>query len=608
MISKRSITPFAFIAAFMMAPANAQVAGDLDGDADVDRIDQRIFQGSLNQCSGDAGFITETDYNSNGCTDLADYRTWVGFYQAFTPPQPCMDCTRSARSLFKGPPASTLTISFGLKQLRFDWSASSGATHYRLFENPDGVSGFTQVGTDLTTTNTVVDIAVHRTDWANARYLLEACNSLGCTPSNEVFALSGMLQTIGYFKASNTGAGDGFGGEFVRSVVLSADGNTLAVSASFEDSAVAVINGDQGDNSATDAGAVYVFTHAGGTWSQQAYIKASNTDRGDHFGNFIALSADGNTLAVGAPLEDSQATGINGDQSKDEFGLDQNCGAVYVFTRSGSTWSQQAYIKASNTQVFDAFGQAVALSADGNTLAVGAGGEDSAATDINGDQSNNSAAGAGAVYVFTRAGSSWSQQAYIKASNTQVDDGFGVPIALSADGNTLAVVALKEDSAATGINGDQADNSATLAGAVYVFTRSGSTWSQQAYMKASNTDAGDGFGRVALSANGNTLAVGANAEASLATGINGDETNSGFLNADVGAVYVFTRAGSTWSQQAYVKASNTALDDLFGWSVALSGDGNTLAVGAFGEDSAATGVGGDQADNGASGAGAVYLY
>ncbi len=108
------------------------------------------------------------------------------------------------------------------------------------------------------------------------------------------------------------------------------------------------------------------------------------------------------------------------------------------------------------------------MSADGNTLAVGARDEDSAATGIDGDQADNSALAAGAVYVYTRAGATWSQQAYVKASNTGRGDNFG-SVTLSADGNTLAVAAFREDSAATGIGGDQADNSAGGAGAVYLY-------------------------------------------------------------------------------------------------------------------------------------------
>src|SRR5262249_46049315 len=149
------------------------------------------------------------------------------------------------------------------------------------------------------------------------------------------------------------------------------------------------------------------------------------------------------------------------------------------------------------------------------------------ATGIGGNQADNSAFQAGAVYVFTRSGATWSQQAYLKASNTDAFDEFGASVALSAGGSTLAVGPTRESSAATGIGGNPADNSASLAGAVYVFTRSGATWSQQAYLKASNTDAGDNFGgSVALSADGSTLAVGTRLEASAATGIGGNSADN----------------------------------------------------------------------------------
>ncbi len=498
------------------------------------------------------------------------------------------------------PSAANLSVGFSLKQLQFSWTAASGATSYRLLQNPDGMSGFTQVGSDLpsSASSTTLDIAVHRHNWAAARYALDACNSAGCTRSNEVTTTAGMLQAIGYFQASNTEAGDFFG-----TVALSSDGNTLAVGAPGEDSAATGINGNQGDNSAANAGAVYVFTRTSGVWSQQAYLKASNTGVDDQFGTEVALSADGNTLAVGASNEDSAASGVNGDESDNSA---TDAGAVYVFTRSGGTWSQQAYLKASNPDPGDELGSSLALSGDGDTLAAGALQEASAATGINGDESDNSAFRAGAVYVFIRSGGMWSQQAYVKASNTDAGDFFGGSVALNGDGNTLGVGAGLEDSAATGINGNQADNSAADAGAVYVFTRSGSTWSQQAYVKASNTGLNDFFGGVALSSDGNTLAVGAAGESSAATGIGGNQSDNSAISA--GAVYVFTRSGTTWSQQAYVKASNTGAGDFFGIGRALSGDGSTLAVKALGEDSAATGIGGNQADNSASSAGAVYLY
>ncbi|NKE69292.1 integrin [Nitrospiraceae bacterium HYJII51-Mn-bac16s-1-B09] len=569
------------------------------------------------------------------------------------------------------PPGSfPLTVTFGIKQLQFDWPKIGDDTFYRLFENPDGVSGFSQIGGDIPAGTTAVtrDIVVYRHNWGKARYRLSACDQRGCIDSNEIDVLDGMLQTIGYFKSSNKGPSDDFGLSFGFSVALSGDGNTLAVGALNEASAATGINGNQADNSAADSGAVYLFARSGGNWSQQAYIKASNTDAGDGFGYSVALSADGNTLAVGARYEASAATGINGNQADNSA---NNAGAVYLFIRSGESWSQEAYIKSSNTNIGDEFGDSVALSGDGNTLAVGApyedsGGQDSgavylffrngswtqqayikgsntgasdkfgwsvalstdgsalavgawgeasAATGINGNQADNSAQNAGAVYLFIRDGESWSQQAYIKPSITHgfnpfggSEGGlFGYAVTLSGDGNTLAVGAYAEPSSATGINGNQADTSARQAGAVYLFVRSGGNWSQQAYIKASNTDAGDWFGfSVALGADGNTLAVGALNEASAAAGIHGNQTDNSA--DDSGAVYFFVRNGESWSQEAYIKASNTDAGDWFGHSVALSGDGATLAAGARFESSAATGIDGNQDDDAMMRIGAVYLY
>jgi hypothetical protein len=253
---------------------------------------------------------------------------------------------------------------------------------------------------------------------------------------------------------------------------------------------------------------------------------------------------------------------------------------------------QQAYVKESNTAFLDGFGRSVTLSADGATLAVGA-------------PSRSQSSGAG--YVFTRSGTAWSQQADITVSNADPDDQFGFSVALSSDGSTLAVGAPNEASAATGIDGNQADNSAAFAGAVYVFTRSGTAWSQHAYIKASNTDPDDGFGlSVALSSDGSILAVGAVGESSAATGIGGTQTDNSAGAS--GAVYLFARSAMTWSQRAYIKASNTGASDEFGWNAALSADGASLAVSAPFEASAATGIGGNQTDNSASSAGAVYVF
>jgi predicted porin len=325
---------------------------------------------------------------------------------------------------------------------------------------------------------------------------------------------------------------------------------------------------------------------------QQSYIKASNTGADDQFGYLIAFSGD--TLVVGAPLEDSNANGVNGNQTNDNS---TDSGAVYVFTRNAGVWTQQAYLKASNTNSGDQFGVSVAI--DGDTLAVGATSESSNATGVNGDQTNHLAPDSGAVYVFTRTSGVWSQQAYIKASNTDAGDQFGVSVALAGD--TLAVGAHHEDSNATGVNGNQLNNTALDSGAVYVFTRNAGVWTQQAYLKASNA-AGEFGGGVTLA--GDTLAVGAPFEDSNATGVNGNQFDT--TAADAGAVYVFTRTVGVWSQQAYIKASNTDAGDRFGHDIKINGE--TLAVGARFEASASSGVNANQTDNSAFNAGAAYVF
>ncbi len=132
---------------------------------------------------------------------------------------------------------------------------------------------------------------------------------------------------------------------------------------------------------------------------------------------------------------------------------------------------------------------------------------------------NNLAPNSGAVYVFSRTDGVWSQQAYLKSSNTDIGDSLGSH-SIAIDGDTVVVGSIFESSSATGVDGDQMDNSAGNAGAAYVFTRTGGVWSQQAYLKASNTDAEDSFG-YAIALSGETIVIGAPDEASNATGSGG---------------------------------------------------------------------------------------
>src|SRR5262249_29903683 len=145
--------------------------------------------------------------------------------------------------------------------------------------------------------------------------------------------------------------------------------------------------------------------------------------------------------------------------------------------------------------------------------------------------------------------------------------------AVAIDGDTIVVGARWEDGAAAGVNGDETSDAAPLAGAAYVFVRQGTSWSQQAYLKASNPGHGDEFG-YAVGVSGDTIVIGAHDEESSTTGIDSTPDDNA---EEAGAAYVFGRVGTTWSQQAYVKASNTASYAEFGDSVAVSGD--TIVVG-----------------------------
>jgi hypothetical protein len=437
----------------------------------------------------------------------------------------------------------------------------------------------------------------------------------------------GAWRQAAYLKASNPGMFDHFGeggaldGHIGNAVAVSGDGNTIAVGAQHESSSARGINGNQNDDSAYNAGAVYVFVRSGATWAQQAYVKASNSGSGDHFGNAVALSADGNTMAVAAFWESSGATGVDGNQTDNSI---PQSGAVYVFTRSGATWTQQAYLKASNTGRAgegdtpgegDQFGFSVALSGDGTTLAVGAPSEDSNAGGINGNQHDDSASSAGAVYLFTRTGTTWTQHAYLKSdtpTNFTLGDQFGYSVALNGDGTTLAVGVYDEAGSGRTVNAP-IDTGRNGAGAVYVFRRQGTTWSREAYLKTWNAEGGDSWGvSVAVSDDGNTLAVGSIDEDCLCPGLVHAPSDVGATdqkaNTSAGAAAIFVRSGATWMQQAYLKPSNPGEGDWFGVRLALSGDGRTLVVGAQNEDSGARGVNGRQDDESATEAGAVYVF
>jgi hypothetical protein len=327
----------------------------------------------------------------------------------------------------------------------------------------------------------------------------------------------GLLALLALQQAQLT-AGDGAANDFFGYSVAIA-GDTALVGA---------YNDGVGAN--TSQGSAYVFTRSGSTWSQQAKLTANDGAAGDYFGVSVAIA--GETALVGAFRDD---VGANPDQ-----------GSAYVFSRSGATWSQQTKLTANDGAANDRFGWSVAIA--GETALVGAYYDDVGA---NTEQ--------GSAYVFSRAGSTWSQQAKLTAApgDGAAGDYFGYSVAIAGD---TALVGAPYDT--VGANARQ--------GSAYVFSRAGSTWSQQAKLTAAPGDgaAGDYFGySVAIA--GETALVGAHL----------DDVGA---NTDQGSAYVFTRAGSTWSQQAKLTADAGAAGDYFGVSVAIAGE--TALVGANYDD------------------------
>ncbi len=361
--------------------------------------------------------------------------------------------------------------------------------------------------------------------------------------------------------ASDGASSDGFG----YSVAVSGD---TALIGSFQDDVPA------GGN----AGSAYVFSRTGATWSQQAQLTASDGAASDFFGNAVAI--DGNTALVGAYQDD---TGANANQ-----------GAAYAYTRSGTTWTQQAKLTSPDGTASDNFGSGVALT--GDTAVIGVNNDDVGANSNQGSAwvfsrigstwigpdltllASDGAAGdafgysvsingetalvgtpfataQGAAYVFVRSGGIWTQQAKLTAADGANGDLFGVHVALSGD--TALVSAYSDD---IGANTNQ--------GSAYVFIRSGSTWAQQAKLTASDGVAGALFGySVGLSEN---------------TALIGARDQQVGTNNFQGAAYIFTRAGTNWTQQARLVAADGVAGDGLGGSAAIFGD--TAVVGAFNDD------------------------
>ena len=324
------------------------------------------------------------------------------------------------------------------------------------------------------------------------------------------------------------------------------DSNTVVVGAFQEDA-------DLGSGALPDAGSAYIFILSGNTWVQQVKLNASDAGSNDYFGWSVAISGD--TVVIGAWQDDP-------DLGAGELG---NAGSVYVFVRTGSSWSQQAKLNATDAESEDMFGYSIAI--DGDTIVVGAKGEDP-------DLGDGELEYAGSAYVFTRSNGIWSQQAKLNATDAEASDVFGFSVAI--DGNTIVVAAPWEYpdlGAGLILNG----------GSVYVFFRSAGNWIQQEKLNALDTWDNAQFG-FSVGIDGDTIISGARFDA--------PDLGSGPIWG-AGSAYIFKRSGSNWIQQAKLNANDAQEYDRFGWSVAIDGD---LAIaGAIYQD-----LGGAAIDGGAA--------
>jgi len=294
------------------------------------------------------------------------------------------------------------------------------------------------------------------------------------------------------------------------------------------------------DNSnGADAGAAYIFKRSGTSWMQEAKLTASDGAASDWFGCSVSLNGD---YAVIGAYSDDTSSG-------------SNAGSAYVFKRSGTSWTQEAKLTASDGAAYDYFGYSVSISGD------------YAIAGANGDNNGNGA-DAGAAYIFKRSGTSWTQEAKLIASDGAAGDCFGCSVSISGD---YAIAGAWYDDNSNGAN----------AGSAYIFKRSGTSWTQEAKLIASDGAAGDCFG-CSVSISGDYAIAGAN----------GDDNGNG---ADAGAAYIFKRSGTSWTQEAKLIASDGAAGDYFGDSVSISGD------------YAIAGAPGDDNGNGAD-AGAAYIF
>jgi hypothetical protein len=507
----------------------------------------------------------------------------------------------SSLALAAPPPAPTVTVGTGLKQLRFDVEPVSGASFYRLWFRANG--GATWVKYSETTSADpvfVANISSHLLDWWNARYKVSACNSSGCGTTADIYVTEHMRDTVGFFKPRAGAIDPKLHGD---AVALSADGKALAV-----------LSGET-IGPRTNSVVVTVYRKGPNGWAEERRLVPSlpENDTADReSGRRLSINGDGTVVALGVPHE--YALYPNHPKFR---------GAAYVFRKTGTTWAQEAKFADGETTA-NKFGTNVELDDAGQTLVVTRWSEYAP------------------VDIYRRGTNGWMLEKQLTVPN----DGTGCStLALSGDGRVLgrsctfgyanAYLEIREGagwplrqqvplgrfggvgdvsfdgSLIVASTGREQPDGATWTPTLMVLRRDGGTWQPDPAFthvgRARGLPSGTvSLGAAAISRDGRFVAATDPGNKNGGTGVvRGPLT---LTSEYTGAVFIYQRRGDAWALRNMIKPNVLKPGSLFGWSVAFGDDGKVFAVGAPNENSGARGIDGDQADASAPESGAVWLY
>ncbi|MET3495676.1 hypothetical protein [Variovorax boronicumulans] len=491
------------------------------------------------------------------------------------------------------------SVGYAPKAFLFNWAAVASAAYYRLGEDPTNSGSFSVLADNLAgTTSYALQNLVLTAPPAAYRYALQACNANGCSAWSAPVLPDATL-AIGYFKRPTDLAGPSTLGQNRNAVAFTPDGLVMAIG-DVRANAVHMYNNDAGTwrwvqtlvwpGSAPGSlslsgegtllagrfqtgdlagGQVEVYARGPQGWAHsETWTSPAPRSRGD-FGAFLSVSSDGTVATVS------------------EYGS-PGPGNFYVYRKTAGVWAIEQRVDAPSGQDGSLFGAFATISQDGNTIAVG-----SQYENVGG------IADAGAAYVYTRAAGpgTWTLNTRFESPTPSANAWFGGSVAMSGNGEVVLVGATREN-----------DAGYTVAGALYVYRRVGAGYQLEQRISAPFPRQESRFGGTgtAASADGSLIAIASFLDGAPSAGVNGDMTPVAGITT--GAVMLYEKPGATWTLKTFVKAPNPDNGDVFGYGLALSADGKTLAVGAAREASNSTGIGGNQADNSVPYAGAVYLY